>query len=446
MRPNVLLLMIDALRADRCWGDTRQCRTPVLDEIVARSTVFQNAFSVASVTTVSTASILTGTYPFVHGIHLLAGRPLNADIPTLAEVFRANGYYTWAEATGPLLPLTRLNRGFDEYRNDRDPHLWLDTPWGDYIFNKIKRELPKPWFGFLHLWELHHLRRVTNNYDDPTYGQALYDRAVSSLDNQLGRLLEVLPEDVILIITGDHGEYVPEAKSGELVVRLKRSFRWVKKRIPSAKELKHFSPKVFKALERLAPENKNQLHFDMLGHGYHIYDYLVHVPLIFYAPGHFPENLKISQMISHIDLFPTTVSGLDLHTRDIPFLQGIDLMPLIRDRGKSIKDRELYMEVYGARTVARPELSLSGLRTERYKYVRGVYEGKPREELYDLVSDPREKQNLARDIPEIARGMEARLSQIINSSPRQSSKAQADYSSKELAQLENRLRDLGYLD
>src|SRR5919108_80356 len=116
MRPNILLIMVDSLRADRCWGNERQCRTPVLDDVRRQATVFTNAFSTASMTTICTAGILTGTYPFVHGIRSLAGGRLRPDLPTLAEAFQASGYHTWAEVTGPLESMTGLDRGFDDYR------------------------------------------------------------------------------------------------------------------------------------------------------------------------------------------------------------------------------------------------------------------------------------------------------------------------------------------
>ena len=76
MNPDVLLVVVDSLRADRISNGDRDCRTPNLDEFRRSATTFTNAFSVASITTVCTASILTGSYPFVHGMHSLAGRRL----------------------------------------------------------------------------------------------------------------------------------------------------------------------------------------------------------------------------------------------------------------------------------------------------------------------------------------------------------------------------------
>lgn len=93
MKQNVLLLMVDAMRADRAFGARRECLTPVLDSLMARSTRFPHAFSTASVTTCCTASIMTATYPFSHGIRSLGDHRLRSDLPTMAEAFRAGGFF-----------------------------------------------------------------------------------------------------------------------------------------------------------------------------------------------------------------------------------------------------------------------------------------------------------------------------------------------------------------
>src|SRR5690606_26748530 len=106
MKRSVLLIMVESLRADHCWGDQRLCRTPTLDSLCSEAAVCTQAFSTASIITTCTTSILTGTYPFVHGINTFVSGRLRPTIPTLAEVFRANGYHTWAEMTGPLESIT----------------------------------------------------------------------------------------------------------------------------------------------------------------------------------------------------------------------------------------------------------------------------------------------------------------------------------------------------
>jgi arylsulfatase A-like enzyme len=445
VRRNVLLLMIDALRADRTWGEERNCRTPVLDDLFLRSTTFRNTFSVASTTPVCTASILTGTYPFVHGIRSMPGRPLRPDIPTLAETFKAGGYHTWAEVTGPLEPVTRLDRGFDDYRL-RDHTEWLDTSFGERLLTRLRENGSAPWFGFLHLWELHTPRRVAPDFDRPEYGKIAYDRALSSLDPQLGRLLDALPDETVVVLTGDHGEYVSE--SGErLVKRLKRSFRWIKKRAPVTKKLKRATPIAFRTVGRVV-QRRDDLLFNWLEHGFHVYDEVVHVPLVMYGSGLFPGGRDCAQLASHVDILPTLVSALDLPKPRAPLASGLDLMPYVQGRGNGLQDRVVYMEESGGRRLTRApaerwEQRFAAVRTDRYKYVHGLFGER---ELYDLESDPGERRDVSGKFPDVAESMRARLFELTESSAGAGLEEEPSYSSEERALVEERLRDLGYLD
>lgn len=440
---NLLFVMVDAFRADRAFGASRTCTTPVLDGLKRRSTVFTNAFAPASMTTCCTASILTGTYPPVHGIRSLADARLRGDLPTLAERFRDRGYHTWAEVTGPLDPVTGLNRGFDEYVH-REYGATLDTAWGEVLAERLARA-QKPWFGFVHLWELHNPRRVTPEFEQRAYGASLYDRAVSSLDAQLGRLLGRLPGDTAVVLTGDHGEYASDSRTGDLVARLKEPLRWVRRRIPGARRLRRLTPLVLERADRLRP-GRTDLTLTWLGHGYHVYDYLVHVPLFLSGPGVFPAGLERSELVSHVDLFPTLSSAFALTPAAPDSLSGVDLMPLLREDGDDLDGRAVYVEASGGRTTPRPEQWLTGLRTERYKYVRGLVNEDLPEELYDLASDPEERRNLAAERPELVAELSGRLRELVEGSFTPRFETETAYTPEQQAELERRLHDLGYLE
>lgn len=447
-QPNILLLMVDAMRADRTWGSRRSARTPFLDGLVKRSTVFTRAFSTASITTVCTTSLLTGCYPFVHGIHSLLSNRLRTDLPTLPELLKAGGYHTWAEMTGPLEAMRGLDRGFDRYEYRPYDH-WLDTEWGDGFIRRLRdgADFPAPWFGLLHLWELHNPRRVTPGYDHRSAGETLYDRAVSSLDAQLARLFEALPENTIVVLTGDHGEYVSASQSGEIIARLKAPWKWIKEHIPGARRLRRFTPAAVKGMERLSSNNKD-FHFGWLGHGYHVYDYLTHVPLLMYGPGLFPEGHKIDELVSHVDVLPTLLSALGLEGAPAT-LNGIDLMPLVRGEISDLGDRALYLEALigmHERSRAGPEYWLGGIRTWRYKYARGLYNPELPEELYDLEADPAEEHNVIDRLPQVAAEMRARFQEMTAGYSDEPPEEGQEYTPEELALIEQRLQDLGYIE
>jgi arylsulfatase A-like enzyme len=443
MRPDVLILVVDSLRADRVVGDDRRCRTPNLDRFRDSATAFTKAFSVASTTTPCTASILSGTYPFVHGIHSLAGRRLRSDLPTLPELFKASGYHTWAEMTGPLEPVTGLDRGFDEYRCRPYRH-WLDTPFGDELIARLK-SASRPWFGYVHLWEVHYPRRVTREFNSSAYGDVFYDRAVSSLDNQVARILDQVGEDTVVVFTADHGEYLSRSRKNELVTRLKGPAAWAKRNVPGVKRLRRrLMPVLFKGMRAGTPTDSDGYRA-WLGHGFHVFETLVHVPLVVRAPGVFPSGAAVESMTSHVDLFPTLGAALELDGSLHSHLSGLDLTALVRN-GDGPAREALYLQASGARRMNRPEQWLAGVRTDRYKYARGMYNTELPEELYDLESDPEEQRNLAAGRSDVTADMRARLAMLMEAEAPVEPGEETAYTPEEEALLEARLKELGYLD
>jgi arylsulfatase A-like enzyme len=438
--PNVLLIMVDALRADRVLSPSRSCTTPVLDEWMRSATVFERTYSVASMTTCCTASLLTGTYPFVHGIRSLADARLGAEQPTLAELFRRAGYLTWAETTGPLVASTGLDRGFDSYRH-REHTAWLDTPWGDELLHRL-RTTDQPWFGFVHLWELHAPRRVPPGFDEHRFGATLYDRAMSAFDQQLRRILDALPPDTVVLLTGDHGEHVTEGSDTDAVARLKRPLRWVRRHVPGAKRLRRFTPLVLRAIGR-ARGGDLDLYRNWIGHGFHVYDGLVHVPLVLRG-GPVPECRRITGLASHVDVLPTLASLLGLELPSDARVDGVDLSGMLSDGGPAPRS-SVYLEASGGRTTPDPGQWLAGVRTDRYKYARGLFNDALPEELYDLAADPQEASNIAGTAPEVAAELRQELDRLLATAPTEAPEP-AVYDADELADLERRLEQLGYLD
>jgi arylsulfatase A-like enzyme len=444
MKPNVLIVVVDSLRADRIWGEQRSCDTPNLDEFRKTAAAFTRTYSVASTTTPCTASILTGTYPLVHGIHSLAGRRLGTELPTLATTFQAGGYRTWAEMTGPLEPVTGLDRGFDEYRC-RPYTEWLDTPFGDELTARLRSDSSQPWFGYVHLWEVHYPRRVTPQFQHAKYGDTLYDRAVSSLDAQLGRVFGAVPDDTVVVFTADHGEYLSTSRKNELMTRLKGPAAWAKRNIPGAKRLKRrVMPLVFRGMKSGTPTSTDGYRA-WLGHGFHVFESLVHVPLLIRA-DFVPAGQDVSAMVSHIDLAPTLASELGL---DGGMMRAGDVdLGTLATTASAEGRTELYLQASGARRMNRPEQWLSGIRTDRYKYVRGMFNEALPPELYDLERDPAEQENLSTRDPDLRAELDGRLSRLMEkeSAAEVEQSPESAYTPEEQAELERRLADLGYMD
>ena len=160
--PPVLFLIIDCLRADRAFQQAELTPTGFLGSLARRGRVFTSAVTVAPTTTPAVASMLTGLYPFEHGLRGLLGFTLPDGIPTVPRALRDVGYWTEADVTGPLLPQLRLFRDFDDFRWANRKEATIHGPRGVAFSARIRafETAGRPWFSVFHVWDLHEPRQV----------------------------------------------------------------------------------------------------------------------------------------------------------------------------------------------------------------------------------------------------------------------------------------------
>jgi len=257
--PDVIVIVLDTLRADHvsAYGYDRPT-TPNLDALGAEATGFTRAKATAPWTLPSHASLFTGLYPFEHTAHTvpLAAtrddstlidnvRPLPDAAVTVAEVLAEAGYQTAGIVANPvfLAPRYNVQQGFATWdvglrRADevnRDALAWLDARDPDRPFflflnymdvhNPYNTATPQPEVASLEetdsralLDELHPLV-MPGDREPPADRLAVlrdqYDVALRNLDDGLGELVDALRarglyDDVLLVITSDHGEYLGE--------------------------------------------------------------------------------------------------------------------------------------------------------------------------------------------------------------------------------------------
>jgi arylsulfatase A-like enzyme len=250
-RPNLLLYVIDTLRADHTslYGYDRPT-TPRLEELADEGIVFDPAYANASWTRPGTATLLTGTLPSVNGaVNTLS--LLSSEVEMLSESLQAAGYATHALVTNPnLRPQWGINRGWDEYRYIE---LALEFSDSSAIINRevIPRlagwaAAERPFFLYLHSMDPHapyqpsaeYRRFLRPGYDGPVDGsmasvtglldvirrdgaeahradleqlQGLYDGAIQHNDARIGELVDALAAEGLLdstaiLVTSDHGE------------------------------------------------------------------------------------------------------------------------------------------------------------------------------------------------------------------------------------------------
>lgn len=383
---NVLLVTIDTLRADALGSYGGGAATPNLDRLTATGARFDFAHSHAVVTLPSHASILSGRYPYEHGIRDNTGYRFPQSLPTMASLLKSGGFATGAFIAG--FPLDRrfgLNVGFDRYDDRLDPASAVDTGERERRADAVVRAASEwirsqqgKWFGWVHLYDPHTVYAAPQEWA-ARYPQSPYLAEVAWTDHALGPLFDLvrsLPRETLIIVTADHGEGLGD--HGERT------------------------------------------------HGIFAYEPMLRVPLIVAEANRSPEGVTISSPARHVDLLPTVLeaAGVAANVQ----LAGASLLPVIAG---AADDRPSYFEAMTP-AVTRGWAPLRGVLSGRDKYI-----DLPIPELYDLAADPAETNNLVNQRADRAEVM-FNLLKGFNIAP----PARAAAESPETIE---RLRSLGYI-
>ena len=249
-KPNIILIVIDTLRADHlgCYGYFRDT-SPNIDAFADQSIFFEQAYAPMATTLPSHASLFTGLYPLEHGTVANfgdGGAPFTSrpGVRAAAEVFKENGYTTGAfVSAAPMKRISGINVGFDTYEQpaqmERGAKLttaetlrWLDTHgkapfflFVHYFDPHTPYRPPQPYQTmFRHAPELdaHLAQRDIPNVVAPGLCRGryptvsrravnLYDGEIRYCDSQIGLLFEALKQrglwdSSVIVLTADHGE------------------------------------------------------------------------------------------------------------------------------------------------------------------------------------------------------------------------------------------------
>jgi arylsulfatase A-like enzyme len=385
-RPNVLVVLVDTLRADKlgCYGNERGL-SPEIDRLAAAGALFEHASAHAPWTLPSTASLLTSLYPRQHGAggQLPRFTHLARGVSTLPAVFKDEGYATASIVNVAFLGKDfGLSRGFDHvdakyFESNRRVRRaekttaaaldWLDA-----------RDAARPFFLLVHYFDPHavydppqpfrrrfaapsdresgdfvfgtrdHMMalragRLSLRADVVARAEALYDGEVAYTDSQVGRLLDGLDErgldaSTIVVLTADHGEEF--------------------------------------------------LEHDGFEHGHTLYAELTHVPLIVRAEG--VAAARVTQGVGHVDVAPTVLAlaGLAAPAEWV----GRSLLPLIGDAAAPERDVLAHGNFWGP--------PLTSWRTGGEKLILRAEPAGGAPELYEWRADPGEARDLAPTRPD----------------------------------------------
>ncbi|RMG67477.1 MAG: hypothetical protein D6715_04700 [Calditrichaeota bacterium] len=442
---NIILIAIDCARAEKTIMDLphgnewtrRSAPLPFLEQLRCQGVTWGQFHSVSSTTTPNFTSMLTGLLPVEHGIKEHSRYQLLPDVPTLAEILSRHGYYTYAEVSGPLIPETGLNRGFMHY-HCRSKSEYLHKGFLPRM-KQLFGQLQEPFFLLLHFWEAHQPYQNPAPFNETAYGATPYDRALSFIDHFLFHFFNAVSlPNTSFIYTGDHGERLPED------YQLNRQLGGKEYLIAEAyREFVHGRSGSFDydawfefVKARLGEDWARIYAHNFVGHGFHLTEELIRVPLVIVDPDRCTPGSYNDELRSQIDLFPTILE-----------LAGIDSWQQYCPRANSLfqpaRANTIYIEANGSggKQFA-SRCYLRGAKTSQWKYWRLEAPGMEKKVLWNLESDPRETTNVVNEHPEVAEKLDAFVSeQLLNDRT-----GEVDLDSEEAAVIEERLRDLGYIE
>jgi choline-sulfatase len=365
--PNVVLVTIDTLRADRvgAYGYAAG-ETPTIDRLAREGVLVEDVVVQVPQTRPSHASIFTGRYPYEHGIRDNYSKPLAPGTPTVASVLRQRGWDTGAFIGAyPVSRPSGLDQGFAVYD---DPFAAGDDTTRQARTERRAKEvvdralewLAKPrsssFFAWVHLFDPHAPYEAPEPYRK-RHAASPYDGEVAYADAQLGRLLARLDESgarerTLVVVTSDHGEGLGEHGEDE--------------------------------------------------HMLFVYDSTLKVPLVFSWPGRLPAGARVLGQFRSVDLLATI---LDLVQVPAPPTSGASRAASLKAGGR-IPENESYAESLYAQ-LHFGYAPVRALRGDGWKLI-----DVPRPELYRVSDDPHEKRNLVEERAPVAAAMRASLRRL----------------------------------
>jgi arylsulfatase A-like enzyme len=450
--PNVLMIIIDSLRADHLgsYGYARNT-TPNLDSVARQGVRFENAISQAPWTAPSVASLFTGLYPSVHGLDggiswgpgketaggnlpFAIQKALSSGQLTLAEALRQGGYRTAGFVSNVYVnSILGFSQGFEVFNDEHEDYMnnvaMAKRRAGDtnaHAFSWLEEKLEEPFFLMVHYNDAHwpyippspYGIEYIESYDgdlaprdtgvvvkkkgkpltnlgpgDLAYIVGLYDGEIAYMDHNLGKLLERidsldLKRDFLTVITADHGEEFLDHGSSS--------------------------------------------------HGYTLYDELIRVPMILRYPGRL-KAVDIKTQVRLIDVMPTILElvGISIATE----LQGRSLVPLL-DGQEGPGPADALSEA----TLGEPMKSLRSDNGQKLIYSASDDDMM----LFDLNNDPKEQVSLIRKNPSLAESLKAKLDRWVevNQAERTALHGEEQPAQEVVlnAEIQERLKALGYIE
>jgi len=430
-KPNVILIIMDATRVDHlsCYGYERKT-TPHIDEFAKESVLYTKAYSAASWTLPSIASILTGLYPGAHGAHrvekadnIFSANKLAEDNITLAEILAQSGYETAGVVSAEFLVREYgLHQGFN-YFDDTiyiyffalsafrplsffnlfipiADYLWANGLYGGRVADQINTSVfswldqnikKAPFFLLIHYIEPH------DPYLSEELGiskNAIPEQTRKKYANRTVNYTE-LERSLIYSVQAGENPLLPEEKA-LLVNNYDREINLLDKKIDQLlTKLKEKNLYDNSLIIITADHGESFGEHDLMLHGVMLYEDNIHIPLLIKYP--FAEKRKgiVNEPVSLTGLAPTILSYAK-----IPVPKPIQGSPFYDLASQKIVAQNFRDPSWGKREeFKRFDQDLISLIDGDFKIIKSMG---GENQLYNIKIDPQEQKNLIGENPRVA--------------------------------------------
>ncbi len=388
----IFIWMVDTLRADKvhAYNPKTIVQTPNYDVFAADATRFAWAQVPGTWSLPSHASILTGVYPGVHKATAHEAR-LNPKVPFIAEIAKKAGYRTGLfSSNGYVSGKWGFDRGWDETRNfireslpNGAEYLWKTArTWTEQPAQKTKSQ-----FLYLATVEPHVIYNPKKEFLAKYWNKPYTGPIKPAMTGiQLGSI-----KSGKLKPTDTDKAYLEALHNAEITQSDHAFGNFLA-------DLKTAGVYETSAVVVISDHGDEFWEHGDVGHAQGVHQELVHIPLLIRAPGVFPTGKVVDVDVEAMDLHPTMVELLGQKlSADV---QGSSLVGLSQD------------ELLSAPRVAMTQnLGISrGIKVGRYRF---IHAGTARMELYDVVKDPLEQQDVAAAHPIAVRHMRGVLGLLV---------------------------------
>jgi arylsulfatase A-like enzyme len=460
-RPNILLYMIDTLRADHSnlYGYARDT-TPFLKKLGDKGLVFDDCHAQATWTKPSVASLLTSIYSFTHGmVNDYDTIPQGAT--TLAEQLRAAGYVTAGVVSNPFAgKASGLQRGFDymmeypvvhRYRTDAADRGTDSAALNKVVMPWLERHKDEPFFLYAHTTDPHAPYRPPAGFEEKFANPAetaefnrdyarLRDKRQyggGTVVSRAGCARDGIDPDRFIRRAIDRydGEILHNDHSLELL----------------AGKLKELGILDNTLIVVVSDHGEEFWEHGWTAHGHSVYQELTHCVFLMWNPKLLPVARRIAEPAQLVDVMPTVLDLLGIQPQGI--MEGQSLGPLAK--GQPFQRKGPVMSSRFAHPKARPTGFVPENRTDSFAILTSdwklIYRDKAKAaglnpvELYDRKNDRTDSANVAAGRPEQAKRMMAEVNQWIDAQKQVKIMLGPRGTTTLDPQTIERLRSLGYL-